>query len=217
MSKIKIMVADDQPAFREGICRYLDDEKDFEVIAKPTDGEEAVNLAKNLKPDVVLIAIAMPKLNGIEAAKQIKAACPSTAILTISAYNYESYVIGSLRAGAEGFILRTVPISEIVSAIRLVLAGEAVFDLKAISTILERLVNMAADESSSHLHRREVQILRLAAKGMTNRQISDKLGISSRTVQTHMVHIFRKLQVTSRTEAVLHALRKGWLMLDEFC
>jgi len=217
MKKISVLVADDHPTFREGLCHFLESEKDMEVVAKPTDGEETVRLAKELLPDVAIIDVAMPKLNGIEAARQIKTANPTTAILMVSAYAYESYLLASVRVGAAGYLLKNAPVSELISAVRSVRSGEAVFDLKAISKILGRLATEPGAESKGleGLHDREVEILKIAANGLSNKHIAEKLSISERTVQTHMFHIFKKLGVGSRTEAVLRALREGWLTLDD--
>lgn len=217
MKKIKVMVADDHPAFREGLCRFLEDEKDLEVVAKPVDGAEAVDLAKELRPDVAILDIAMPNLNGVEAAKQIKNTCPNTAILMVSAYDYDSYILASLRAGAAGYLLKNTPINEMINAIRLVHVGEAVLDLKAVGKVL-RYLAIEEDEERRDievLHHRELEILKQAAKGKSNKAIGEGLVISERTVQTHMVHIFQKLGVGSRTEAVLRALKEGWLTLDD--
>jgi DNA-binding NarL/FixJ family response regulator len=217
MEKIRVLIADDHPAFREGLCRLLEDEKDLECVAKPSDGEEAVRLAKELQPDVAIIDVAMPKLNGIEAAKQIKAACPTIAILMVSAFSYESYMLASLRVGAAGYLLKSAPLRELINAIHSVHAGEGVFDLKVASKILRRLATERGEERKGleELQRRELEVLKLAAKGMSNKEIAGKLVISERTVQTHLVNIFRKLEVGSRTEAVLHALKEGWLTMDD--
>ncbi len=217
MKKIRVLVADDHPTFREGLCHFLEGEKDLEVVARPTDGEETVRLAKKLLPDVAIIDVAMPKLNGIEAARQIKAASPTTAILMVSAYAYESYLLASVRVGAAGYLLKNAPVSELISAVRSVRNGEAVFDSKAIGKVLGRLATEPGAKSKGleGLHDREVQILKIAAKGLSNKHIAEKLDISERTVQTHMFHIFKKLEVGSRTEAVLRALREGWLTLDD--
>jgi len=211
------MVADDHPVFREGLCRLLQDEGDLEVIAKPEDGEEAVRLANELLPDVAIIDVAMPHLNGIEAAEQIKAACPNIAILMLSAYAYESYLRASIRAGAAGYLLKSAPFNDVVSAVRLVHAGEAVFDFKVANRLLRQLAGDKTKETSKleELYPRQLQILRLIAKAMSNREIATELSISERTVQTHLVNIFRKLGVASRTEAVLRAIRDGWLSIDE--
>ena len=217
VERIRVLVADDHPAFRDGLCRFLEEEEDLEVVARPNDGEEAAALAAQQRPDVAIIDVAMPKLNGIEAAKRIKAASPKTAILMVSAYGYESYLLASLRAGVAGYMLKNAPVDELISAVRMVHNGEGVFDLKAVSKILGRLSTQAGDEGRAvgELHRREIQVLKLAARGLSNKGIAGELGISERTVQAHMVNIFKKLEVGSRTEAVLRALREGWLSLDD--
>ena len=217
MKKIRVIVADDHPVFLEGLCYFLEGEADLEVIAKAADGAEAVEFAKDLIPDVVILDIAMPNLDGIEAAKQIKNACPNTAILMLSAYGYNSYILASLRAGAAGYLLKNTPINELISAIRLACAGEAVLDLKAVDKVLRYL---AVEESGEKrdievLHHREREVIKQAAMGKSNKQIGDELCISERTVQTHMVNIFQKLRVGSRTEAVLRALKEGWISLDD--
>ncbi len=211
------MVADDHPTFREGLSRYLKDEEDIEVVATSADGEETVRLAKQLMPDVIIMDIAMPKLDGIEAAKQIKQACPNTAILMISGFNYESYILASLQAGAAGYLLKSASIREVIYAARMVYSGEAVFNLAAASGILRRLSAGRDQEwgGLGTLNKRELEVLKAAAKGTSNKDIANKLSISERTVQTHLFNIFRKLGVGSRTEAVLHALKTGWLTLDD--
>jgi len=217
MDKIRLMIADDHPTFREGLSRLLEDEEDLECIAKPTDGVEAVRLAKELRPDVAIIDVSMPNLNGIEAVKQIKAACPDTVVLMVSAFDYESYVLASLQAGASGYMSKSTPLRELVSAIRLVHRGESVLDIKATDKIVRHLT--AGDSSgkmfSEGLHTRELEIIKLAARGMSNKGIADELFISERTVQTHLVNIFRKTGTSSRTQAVLYVLKKGWITLDD--
>ncbi|MFC1925270.1 response regulator [Chloroflexota bacterium] len=214
---IKILIADDHPTFREGLCRFLEEEVDMEIVATPENGEEAVKLAKELQPDVAIIDVAMPKLNGIEAARQIKASHPGIAILMVSAYNYEAYVRAALQAGVEGYVLKSAPIDELVSAIRLVHVGEAVFNMKAASKILRQLVTSEGKERRDleGLHSRELEILKRVAEGKSNRDIASELFLSERTVQTHMINIFRKLKVNSRTEAVLRALKEGWIVLED--
>ena len=216
MEKVRVLVADDHPVFREGLCRLLSDQEDLEIVGKTVDGEETVRLAKELVPDVIILDVAMPNLNGIEAAKQIKQACPSIAILIVSAYSYESYVLASLRAGAAGYLLKNAPLRDLVGAIRAVHAGEAVFDLKAASQLLTRLAAEKGQETTGtiDLQPREMEVLKLAAKGMSNRQIAHDLVVSERTVQTHLANIFRKMGVSSRTEAVIHALKEGWISID---
>ncbi|MBI2869207.1 MAG: response regulator transcription factor [Chloroflexi bacterium] len=214
--KIRVMVADDHPALREGLSRLLVDEADFEVVGVAADGEATIKLAVESKPDVLILDIAMPGISGIEAARQIKESCPETAILMITAYDYESYILAALRAGAAGYLLKDTPLRDVINAIRMVHSGESVFALKATSKLLYHLAPQSGKERRApELQSRELEILRLAAKGISNREISKKLVISERTVQTHLVNIFRKLRVGSRTEAVLRALRMGWLSLED--
>ncbi len=217
MKKIKILVADDHPAFREGLCRFLKEETDMDIIGATENGEDAVKLAQELRPDVAVMDVAMPRLNGIEATKQMIELNCKIAVLMVSAFGYESYLLAALRAGAKGYMLKSAPVNELVSAIRLVHAGQDVFDHKAISRVLGRLATGSGEEKIrlTDLQQRELEILKAAARGLSNRSIAEQLGISERTVQTHMVNIFRKLRVGSRTEAVLHAAREGWLTISD--
>jgi DNA-binding NarL/FixJ family response regulator len=217
MDRIKVVVADENPIFREGLCRLLEDENDLEAVGTAADGQEAVRLTKQVLPDVAIIDVAMPTVNGIEAATHIKAACPDTAILMMSAYRHESYMLASLRAGATGYLLKNVSLRDLVNAIRLVHAGEGVFDLKVAGKMLRRAAGDKGEERRNlkGLRQRELEVLRLVAKGLGNKEIAAELVISERTVQTHLVNIFRKLRVSSRTAAVFTALNEGWLNLDE--
>ncbi len=217
MEKIRVMVVDDHPAFRDGLSRLLQEEPDLEVVATPGDGEEAVNLAAKLKPNVIVMDISMPKMNGIEAAKLIKNQNREIAILMISAYNYQSYIIAALKAGAAGYLLKNAPLQELVKAVRLVHSGEGVFDMKVTGSLLRRLATDKVEKKkeAEELHSRELQILSLVAKGESNKEIAKRLDLSERTVQTHLGNIFRKLKVCTRTEAVLQGLRQGWLTLDD--
>ena len=189
------------------------------MVGQAADGEEAVKLANELRPDVAVIDVAMPKLSGIEATKQIKANCPDTAVLIVSAYNNEPYVISAIEGGAAGYLLKNVRVRELSAAIRALHEGEMVLDSSAARRVFNRLASskgqVITGESSYQLYQRELEVLKLAAKGMSNKEIAQELTISVRTVQTHLVNIFAKLNVNSRTEAVLHALREGWLTLDD--
>jgi len=217
MEKIRVLVADDHPVFQEGLCRLLADEDDLEVVARPTNGQEAIRLAKELVPDVAILDVVMPEFNGLEVAEQVKTACPGTAVLMVSAYDYQSYLIGSLRAGASGYLLKSASPRELISAVRAVHAGQAVFGAGTARKLIGRLAADKAGKSGGYdeLPERELEVLKLAGRGLTNRQIGAQLGISGRTVQTHMANLFERLRATSRTDAVLEGLRQGWLTLDD--
>ncbi len=184
------------------------------IVSALLDGLEAVKLAKELQPDVVLIDISMPNLDGISAAKQIKTESPKSAVIVLSAFDYDSYILAALQAGAAGYMLKTTPLGELVSAIRLVNKGESVLDVKATSKLVRHLRVGDNKIAYEQLQSREAEVLNFAAKGMSNKEIAKELSISERTVQTHLLNIFRKLGVNSRTQAVLYALKKGWITLD---
>lgn len=218
MEKTRILLAEEFVIFREALRKLLEEEPEFEVVGECSDGESLVQQALDLKPDVILMDVVMPKLNGIEATKRIKADLPTCAILILSAQNYEAYVLATLKAGAAGFLSKAAHGTNLIAAIRAVRIGEPVIDQAAAYKILTRLV--VTDESNrravlDEIHGRELEVLTLAAKGMSNREIARELSISERTVQTHFINIFRKLNVGSRTEAVLRALKEGWLTLDD--
>jgi NarL family two-component system response regulator LiaR len=210
MGKIRVMIADDHAVVREGTRRMLEQEEDIEVVGEAADGEEAIRLAEELKPDVAIVDIAMPKLDGIEATKQIKERCPSVTVLILSAYDDDQFVFSLLEAGAAGYLLKTV---------RAVHAGESVLHPAVAKKVLNRFVTggekAASTRSVEVLSDREQEIMRLATQGLTNAEIAKELCLSIRTVQGHLGHIFNKLQVGSRTEAVVRALKEGWVMLDD--
>ncbi len=219
MGKIKILVADDHPLVAEGLSRILKKEKSFTCVATVSDGVEAVKLTQSLKPDVVVLDAAMPRVDGIEATKQIKSACPQTSVLVISAYDDRPYQVAAIKAGADGYLTKGIPHGDLIRAIHLVHDGTFVLNPRSSHQVLYGLV---ADEDNNRemnnlrrLHNRELEVLRLAANGMSNKQIAAKLGISESTVGTHLCNTYRKLGVNSRTEAVSHALRKGLVTLGE--
>jgi DNA-binding NarL/FixJ family response regulator len=219
MNRIKVIIADDHVLFREGTRNLVEQEKDIEVVGEASDGEEAVALVNRLNPHVALIDIAMPKVNGIEATRRIKACQPSTAVLILTAYDNDQYVLALLEAGAAGYLLKNVSGKDLINAIRAVYAGEAVLHPTIAQKVFSRLGDVGREQGEltqlSEVSEREMEILRLAARGMSNQDIASKLFLSRRTVQAHLGNIFRKMDVGSRTEAVLQALRKGWLGLDD--
>jgi NarL family two-component system response regulator LiaR len=219
LETIKILIADDHAFVREGTRRILEQEPDLEVVAEAGDGEEAVRFASSLKPDVALIDVAMPKLDGIEATRQIKALCPAVAVLVLSAYDDDQFVFGLLEAGAAGYMLKSVRGHEIVDAIRAVHAGESVLHPSVARKVLNRFAGVSSKprerKSLELLTEREMDVLKLVTKGLSNKDIADDLCLSVRTVQGHLANIFNKLRVGSRTEAVVHALKEGWVTLDD--
>ena len=196
--------------------KLLADQPDLMAVGSASDGEEAVRLALELKPDVVVMDVAMPKLNGIEATRQIKAQLPDTSILVLSAYGYHPYVLAALEAGAGGYLLKNVPLRELVNAIRAVRLGEAVLDQAIAEKLLHSLAKpIGGQYSGDRLTSREIEVLKLGALGLNNKQIAGKLFLSERTIQSYFTGIFGKLGVGSRIEAVLKALKEGWLSLDD--
>lgn len=224
MKKIKIMVATDDACFQEGLCQFITEEDDLECVAKTISGDDTIKLTEELCPDVVIIDLDIPLHSSstdighaVEVAKQIKAAHPSTAILMVSACGYQQSLFASLQSGVAGYLLKKTAPREFISAVHSLCSGEAVFDLEAITKLIGSLAANKGKEMKAiaRLRPREMELLRVAAKGVTNKEIASELGISQRTVQTHLVNIFRKMECGSRTEAVLHALREGWLSLDD--
>jgi NarL family two-component system response regulator LiaR len=219
MGNITIVLGEDHLITRQGIRRLLEDEKGFTILGEASNGEEVVKLVTELKPDVVLMDIAMPKLNGIEATRQVKLINPRTGVLVLSAYDDDEYVFALLKAGAAGYLLKNVSGDELVRAVKAIHKGEPVLDPVIANKVLnyfklpDKVHGM--EEEPEHFSDRELDIIRLAAKGLTNKEIADRLHLSYRTVEGHMRDVFNKLGVGSRTEAVLHGLRRGWFTLEE--
>lgn len=219
MDNIRILLADDHAVVREGTKELLEQQGDLEVVAEASDGKEAVQLAISQHPDVVIMDFAMPKLNGIEATRQIKAIAPEIAVLVLSAYDSEQYIFAFLEAGAAGYLLKDVHVDELVEAIRAIYAGESILHPTIARKVINRFAQPAkktgSEEVLDQLTERELQVLKMAAQGKSNREIASELVISIRTAQTHLSNAFSKMGVGSRTEAVVHALRKGWLTLED--
>lgn len=197
--KIRILLADDHAVLREGMRNLIEREKDLVIVGEASDGEQAVKLADELKPDLVLMDIVMPKLSGIEATRLIKRANPTTCVLILSAYSDIRYIIGLLEAGACGYLLKNSRSNEVIEAIRTVKSGESVLDPVITHKLLQRVIgpNKAAGESETKekLSLREIEILRLAAEGMSNKDIARMLFLSLRTVKGHLTNIFNKMEI----------------------
>ena len=219
MGKIRIMLAEDHKVVREGTRRLLESQSDFQVVGEASDGIEAVELAKKLRPEIIIMDVSMPRLNGIEATKEIKSLYPNIAILVLTGYDDDEYVFALLEAGAAGYLLKESSGEELIEAIRQVMAGEPVLHPKIMRKVLNRLRAPVEEQVTQALGEvlsdREMEVLRLAAKGMRNMETADNLTLSVRTVQTHLRSIFNKLGVGSRSEAIVYGLKKGWLTLEE--
>lgn len=217
--KTKILIADDHPLLCEALCQTLSKEQDMEVVGKANDGEEAVSMASQLQPDVVIMDILMPKLDGIEASKRIKATTPNIAILILTAYDDDNYVLGLLEAGAAGYLLKSARGQDLVEAVRAIRAGESVLHPEIIEKLLKRAmlksVGAAKPRTNELLSEREKEMLKLLATGMGNKEIAKRLCLSLRTVKAHMSHIFTKMNVASRSEALVEALRSGLISLED--
>jgi len=216
---IRILLAEDHVVVRQSIRQFLDREHDLEVVGEASEGAEAVELALKLKPDVIIMDVAMPKLNGIEATKQIKAHLPSIAILALTAYDFDEYVFALLEAGAAGYLLKDVSGHELMGAIRAVNRGESVLHpviaRKVVARFRQPGEKVGGDEKLGLLSDREIEVLKLAARGMSNKEIASEISLSLRTVEAHIGSIFNKLGVGSRIEAVVYALKKGWFGLED--
>jgi len=210
------LIADDHPLVREALHRTLEGEKDIEVVAEAGDGEEAVKLASELKPNVAVMDIIMPKLNGIEATRKIKEIAPDTAILILTAYDDDEYVLGLLNAGADGYLLKSARGRDLVGAIRAIRSGESVLHPKIIAKLLKRatIAPAGGHKASNLLSERESEVLKLVTLGMNNKEIAEKLFLSQRTVKAHLTNIFNKLNVASRSEAIVKGLQWGLVTLE---
>lgn len=217
-SNTRILIADDHPLLREALCQVFSSQKDMEIVGQAGNGEEAIDLASQLKPDIVIMDIMMPKFDGLEASRQIKKIAPNTAILILTAYDDDNYVLGLLEAGATGYLMKSAKGQDLVEAVRAVRAGESVLHPKIIEKLLKQAIVKPVETTGHRLKEllsdREMEMLKLLATGMSNKEIAEKLCLSLRTVKAHMSNIFTKMNVASRSEALVEALRKGLLTLE---
>jgi DNA-binding NarL/FixJ family response regulator len=217
--KITILLVDDHYIVRHALNDVLSKQPDMQVIGEAVDGEEAVRLAAELKPRLIIIDISMPKLNGLEATQRIKAASPEIAVLVLTIHTEDEYILKILQFGAAGYLTKTVFGNEIVEAIRSVVAGEMVLAQEIGKKLIQAAVGTPIKPRPSgweaNVSSREMEVLRLAARGKCNKEISTELDISLRTVKGHLAAIFYKLKVGSRTEAVITGLRVGILSLQD--
>ncbi|MDH3692888.1 MAG: response regulator transcription factor [Gammaproteobacteria bacterium] len=219
LKEIKLVLADDHAVVRSGTRELLEQEPDLKIVGEASNGEEAVRLAQELQPDVLVIDVRMPKMSGVEATRRIKAESPDMKVLVLTAHDDDEYVFALLQAGANGYLLKTAEIEELVRAIRTVAAGQSALAPEVTGKVMAQFTSgkglpdvlTETQEDYDGLTERELGILELVGKGLSNKQIGKNLYISDRTVQAHLSNIFSKLGVNSRTEAVMYAVRKGWI------
>ena len=213
MKPIRILLADDHPVVRDGLRALLEREADMSIVAEAADGRETVRLAEEHSPDVVIMDLAMPIMNGIEATRRIVAKSPHTAVVILSMHQDESYVLGSLNAGAKGYLLKDSMRREVIEAVRAVSQGRSFLTRKVSAMLREdyigQLRRRGLEDSYELLTDREREILQLIAEGRANKEVASLLNISLTTVETHRTHILQKLDLHSVPELILYAVRKG--------
>lgn len=218
MEPIRIVLADDHPLVREGTRRILEQCPDLKVVGEADDGQQALELVESLKPDVALLDIRLPKINGIGVARRIKGCSPNTKALMLTAYDDDDYILALMEVGVWGYLLKTAKTDELIESVRRVHLGEPFLD----QAITAKVAHLWAhhqisdrDEVSRQLSPREREVLEIAAKGLPNKQIAAQLSISVRTVEGHFSNILEKLNVSSRMEAVLYAISRHLVSLEE--
>jgi DNA-binding NarL/FixJ family response regulator len=226
MGKIGLMLVDDHPLFRQGLRRVLEAEKDMEVIIEVADGNEALRIAKQLSPDVVIMDINLPGMNGLQVTRELKAVMPDIAVIMLTAYHDDEQIFHAVRAGAAAYFPKDVTPRRLVEAIRQVVQGNYVIDDEVLGKpevatwLLQQFDQVAyvdgvPNDMFTPLSPREMEILQHIARGQSNKEVAYELGISRQTVKNHMTSILRKLAVNDRTQAALYAVRRGWIRLQD--
>jgi DNA-binding NarL/FixJ family response regulator len=213
---IRVILADDHALVRQGIRLFLEEADDIVVVAEAADGDQAVKLVEEHRPDVAVLDIQMPGLSGIEATRLIKARFPEVRVLILTAYDEDPYVLALLQAGASGYLLKSADADALLRAVRSVHKGESVLSSQAAAKVFRQIGIASGAQAIAAVETptaREIEVLRLVAQGLTNLAIGHQLGISARTVQGHLANLYGKLGVQSRTEAVTAALKLGWIDL----
>ena len=215
MSSTRVLIADDHPLIRSGLRALLGREREFEVVGEAADGYQALELVEQLKPDVAMLDVSMPRLNGIDVAQKISEKMPSTRVIIVSIHSDEGYVLRALKAGAKGYLLKASPEGDILNAVRAVAAGQAYLSPEISRLLVEEYVRemrfRGVEDSYDLLSIREKEILQLLASGATNRQVAETIHVSVATVETHRTNVFQKLGIHSLPELILYAVRKGLL------
>jgi DNA-binding NarL/FixJ family response regulator len=213
---VKVLIADDQTLFREGIKDLLDNEKSIEVIGEAADGNEVVRLAKKLRPDVILMDIKLPHLDGVSATRLIRKELPDTNVLILSSYEDEAHVMESIQAGANGYLSKMLPAAELVNALKAFANDGVMIPQQVMGKLLQGLRQMSSGEGSPvSLTKTEIRVLVLLGSGMSNKEIAAKMDCSVKTIKNHLNAIFQKLEVSNRTEAVVKGIEMGLISPEE--
>ena len=218
MPPIRVLIADDHRLFRQGLRYVCQAAGGIEVVGEAENGHEAVRLAQELKPDVILMDIRMPGPDGVEATRLITSRVPSARVIILTMYRQDQYVFEAIKAGARGYLLKDIDEKELVEAIRAVHRGDALINPSLAARLLEEFRRLSRGERGSEtedLTEGEMEVLRLVAQGADNKTVADRLALSERTVANRLSEIYRKLHVNSRTQAALVALRRGWVTLED--
>lgn len=208
---IRLLIVDDHPVVRTGLTGMLVDHPDFAVVGEAENGEQAIRMATEQEPDVILMDLRMPVLDGVQATRAIKAQHPDIAILILTTYDRDRDILPSINAGAVGYLLKDTPRDDLYRAIRAAARGESVLDGSVAARVMQHMREPSLEQELSE---REIEVLKLVSKGQSNKAIGKTLHISEATVKTHLIHVFNKLQVSDRTAAVTRALKLGVLSLD---
>lgn len=216
--RIKVVVIDDHPIIQDGMSKILNQELDIECIGTASDGNQGFELIKKLLPDIAIVDIAMPGLDGIGLSSRVRNTCPNTKVIIMSAHKYSYYVLTCMKAGVRGYLLKDTTADAIVNAVRMVYQGQCIFDTEVLGTVQHTLSSSSqggAVTVASDLGERKIEILRLVASGLGNKEIGNLLNISSRTVAGHLSDIFGRLGVDTRTKAILYALKEGIIDIND--
>jgi DNA-binding NarL/FixJ family response regulator len=211
--KIRILITDDHYVVREGLSAILSSDINIEVVGEAENGAVAISKADELKPDIILMDLRMPEVDGVEAMKQIKKTHPEIKFIVLTTFDTDEYIFKGIEAGARAYLLKDSPREELFKAIRAVHRGESLIEPAIAGRVLDRLVELSHQGTASELSKREIEVLELIAKGNGNKLIAETLKLSESTIKTHIQSIFQKLEVNDRTEAVTRALSKGIIRL----
>lgn len=214
MERIGVLIADDHPVVRQGLRTFLELLEDVEVLGEAVDGEDAVAKVRELLPEVVLLDLVMPRLDGIEAIRRIGAASPATRVVVLTSYADDDKVFAAVKAGAAGYLLKDVEPRELAEAIRRVSKGEALLHPAVAAKLMQEFAQPERAASGGPLTERELDVLRLIARGLANKEIARELVLSEKTVKTHVSNILAKLQLADRTQAALYAVKQGLVELE---